>query len=79
MRWKDEERLIIISNFDASDSLGFELQLPPEMTGLWNLPEGSHQLKDQLSGRSLELMVSGITATTRVDIGPLESFILKFE
>ncbi|MFO7668288.1 MAG: hypothetical protein R6W31_01390, partial [Bacteroidales bacterium] len=79
VRWKDEERLIIVSNFDASDSSGFELQLPRDMVELWNLAEGSHQLKDQLSGHNLELIVSGITATTRVDIGPLESYILKFE
>ena len=31
VRWKGDERLIIVSNFDPDDTFGFELQLPEEV------------------------------------------------
>lgn len=75
VRWAQEEKLIIVSNFDARDSFGFELQLPPELVKTWGLQNGSSLLKDQLGGFTQELLVSDQTAKTRVDIAPLESFI----
>jgi len=77
VRWKGEERLIIISNFDATSSFGFELQLPGEILAVWNLKEGNYSLQDQLSEHSLELIVSGEHAEIRIDLEPLQSFILK--
>ncbi len=79
VRWKDEEKLILVVNFDASERYGFELELPEEVTRLWNLHEGSHRLQDQLSERSLELQVTGSRAWVRVDLDPLESLILSVE
>jgi len=76
VRWKDDERLIIVNNFDANDSFGFDLQLPAELLGEWNLADGVYKLTDQFTERNLELSVSGETAKTRVDIAPLESYIL---
>jgi len=76
VRWKGEERLIIVTNFDAGSSFGFELQLPPEITSEWELKEGKYSLQDQLSEHSLELTVSGESAECRIDLEPLQSFIL---
>lgn len=78
VRWKAEDRLIIVSNFDAANSFGFELQLPPEITEAWGLEEGSCQLEDQLSGQKLELHVREGKAELRIDLEPLRSFILQF-
>jgi len=70
------EQLIIVTNFDASDKYGFELQLPEDLVENWNLAYGTYTLNDQLSDRSLELQVKNGKAETRVDIDPLESLIL---
>ena len=78
-RWKGEDRLIIISNFDANDSFGFELQLPGEVIQAWDLQEGEYTLKDQLSDATLKLILSGEKAETRVDLKPLQSLILKLQ
>jgi glycosidase len=59
------EILIIVVNFDAEDSFGFELMLPDD-------------LEEQLSGRSFLLEVNN-GARTRIDIDPLESLILRLE
>ncbi len=79
VRWKGEDRLIIISNFDANDSFGFELQLPGEVIQAWDLQKGEYTLKDQLSDASLKLILSGEKAETRVDLNPLQSLILKLQ
>ena len=79
VRWKDDEKLIIVSNFDSGDTFGFELQLPPEIVELWKLANGTYKLTDQMSGNKFEMRVSGGSAMIRVDMEPLESFILKLE
>ncbi len=76
-RWKDEERLIIITNFDANDTFGFELQLPENLIGTWNLHDGVYVLEDQLGDRTMELHVKKGKAETRIDLDPLESLILR--
>jgi len=77
VRWKGEERLIILANFDPDSTFGFELQLPGEIIALWNLEDGNYTLEDQLSDGSFDLTVSDRNAETRIDIEPLQSFILK--
>jgi hypothetical protein len=79
VRWKGNERLIIVSNFDPDDTFGFELQLPREIITIWNLEDGSYTLKDQLTDRSIELGVSEGSAETRIDMEPLQSFILQLQ
>jgi glycosidase len=76
-RWKGEEKLLIISNFDAQDSFGFELALPQELIGEWKLEPGTYELEDQLGSFSGSLEVGADGARTRIDIRPLESLILR--
>jgi glycosidase len=78
VRWSNEEQLIVVSNFSDSDSFGFELQLPENLINRLQLKEGSHEVKDQLyhTYKSI-LKVENTKASVRIDIKPLESFILK--
>ena len=79
VRWKGKERLLIVVNFDASDSFGFDLQLPGELIKLWNLQEGNYALRDQISSEILSLSVSQEGANTRIDLQPLQSLILSIQ
>jgi glycosidase len=79
VRWKDLERLIIVTNFDANDTLGFELRVPREIITVWNLEDGNYTLNDQLSEHTVDLSIQAGKATTRIDLKPLQSFILKFQ
>jgi glycosidase len=76
VRWKDEERLVILCNFDSQDTFGFELQIPGEVIKTWGLKDGKHSIEDQLNERTLELKVSGGQGKIKMDIKPLESMIL---
>jgi glycosidase len=80
VRWSDEERLLIISNFSSTDTFGFELQLTPEIINIWRLLDGNYPLKDILyDEKSFLLKKQNGKTSVRIDINPLESFILSLE
>ena len=71
------EILIIVVNFDARETYGFELMLPGDLLEIWGLVPGSYPLEEQLYGRTFLLNVNNGRAATRIDIDPLESLILR--
>jgi glycosidase len=80
VRWGKEEKLIIVSNFNSDNAYGFELQLPENIISDWGLQDGDYQAKDQLYNKYLStLKVINNQAKIRIDIKPLESFILKIK
>jgi glycosidase len=79
VRWKDGERLIVVSNFDSNQSFGFELRLPEELLSTWGMLDGKYALEDMLSNRNEILQVEGDQASLRVDLEPLESLILSIK
>ncbi|MFH4964817.1 alpha-amylase family glycosyl hydrolase [Gaetbulibacter sp. M235] len=80
MRWSDEEQLIIVSNFNDTDTFGFELQLPEDLVSKLDLKDGDYQVTDQLYGSyTSTLKVIDHKASVRIDVKPLESFILKLK
>ena len=79
VRCRDNERLIIVSNFDSHDTFGFDLGLPGEIIHAWDLSEGTYTLSDQLDGSTNHLIVENGTAKTRVEMKPLESFIFRLK
>lgn len=80
VRWSDDEKLIIVTNFDANDSFGFDLQLPQEIIEKWGFSDGNYSVEDQLyHNETGNLEISGNRGQLRVDIKPLESFIFKVE
>lgn len=80
VRWSDEEQLLIISNFSSENSYGFDLGLPQNIIEKWNLKDGEYLLEDQLYKKySSKLVVKNTQAKVRIDLKPLESFILKIQ
>lgn len=80
VRWSSNEKLIIISNFNSENTYGFELQLPEDLVSKLGLEEGSYELKDLLYNKyKSTLKVENGKVQTRIDIGPLESFILRID
>lgn len=80
VRWSDDEKLIVISNFNAEHTYGFELQLPEDLVQKLELEDGEYEVKDQLyNSYTSTLKVKNGKAQVRIDIKPLESFILKIK
>lgn len=79
VRWKDEDRLIVVSNFEETDHV-FQLKLDPDIIEKWNLQNGTHILADQLNkGNKIELVVESNSAFADIKLAGLESVILKVE
>ncbi|WP_242203142.1 alpha-amylase family glycosyl hydrolase [Aestuariivivens insulae] len=80
VRWSNEEKLIIISNFDANKEYSFNLKLPESLIDKWGLKHGKYQLKDMLYNQySSNLTIHKDQASIPITIHPLESFILKVQ
>jgi glycosidase len=80
VRWSENEKLIVVSNFNAENTYGFELGLPQDIIEKWNLKDGKYQVVDQLYNTyTSTLKIENNKARVRVDVKPLESFILKLK
>jgi glycosidase len=78
VRWSLDQKLIIITNFDKNDSFGFELQLPASIVTAWGLENVEYDLEEKLYGKvNAKLYVDQGQAKVRVDLKPLESWILE--
>ena len=79
VRWSDTERLIVVSNFEATDSRVFDLKIPEEIVKIWNLKDGSHQVEDALYGSKKELRIKNGVGKIAVSLEPLQSYIFKLQ
>jgi len=78
VRWSDNQKLLIICNFDAEQTFGFDLEIPSDLIEKWNLKSGELVLSEKLYGKvNPVLKISDGKATVRVDLKPLESLVLE--
>ncbi len=80
VRWSDDEKLIVISNFDREKSYDFELKIPEDVISKWGLAEGSYPLKEKLYGKQQKRLsvVEGLGKIS-LQLEPLQSFIFSIE
>lgn len=80
VRWSEDEKLIISSNFSAIETYGFDLFIPQDIISKWNLNDGLHKVREQLYGSYIsELKVENGMGKIRIDLKPLESVVLKID
>ncbi|WP_246139860.1 alpha-amylase family protein [Flagellimonas hymeniacidonis] len=80
VRWSDNEKLIIVSNFDAHKNYEFELKIPEQVIAKWNLPNEEFSLKEELYGQvKTTLLVKNGQGKMDVKLAPLESYIFSIE
>jgi len=78
VRWKDGERLVVISSFDADTSHDLEVRIPAEIIASWKLDDGRYMLDEQLYRRNhAQLGVKKGVGTFRITLEPLGSAVLK--
>ncbi|TBN00891.1 alpha-amylase [Hyunsoonleella flava] len=80
VRWSNNEKLIIVSNFDDDNSYKFDLKLPKAVIESWELTNGDYQVEDQLYNTfKSTLKVENGWGSIKIKVKPLESFILKLK
>ena len=80
VRWSENQKLLVITNFDATETFGFDLELPEFVIVKWGLAEGSYPLLDRLyETYKPVLTIANGKGKVRIDIKPLQSFILEVQ
>ena len=52
VRWSSNEKLVVVSNFDASKTYNIDLKIPEEIITQWQLKNQDYNLKEELYGQS---------------------------
>jgi len=77
-RWNDDERLVVVSNFDSDSARDLELHIPAEVIESWQLRDGHYMLDEQLYRRNhAQLIVDNGEGQFRISLEPLGSAVLK--
>ena len=76
-RWSAQQKLIVISHFNPDSAVSFNLSLPAELIGEWQLSDGSYPLRDALSNTSYQLQVQDGVGSIALNLAPLASVILE--
>jgi glycosidase len=76
-RWSKNQKLIIIVNFDVTDSFSFDLKVPSELLQQWGLMDGTHELRDILSDKKNILNIIDKEGHIDLHLEPLKSFIFE--
>lgn len=80
VRWSSEEKLIVVSNFDAAKKYAFDLKLPEDVISKWNLEDGEYNLVDELYGEAEpNLKVENGKGQFNVELQPLQSYIFSLK
>jgi len=78
VRWKDDERVIVVSNFDSAKGRDLTVEIPPDVISEWQLDDGRYALEEQLYGlNNSELTVDNGKGLFRLRLEPLESVVFK--
>ncbi len=78
MRWQDDERLVIASSFDESNSREVQIDLPADMIKKFGLADGRYTLNELLYGEiNPHLVVENGRGSIRIRLSPLGSTVLR--
>ncbi len=79
-RWSEQEKLIVVSNFDSKNSYQYSLELPKKLLGKWQLRPGVYSLTDLLYGKKNTLTVhNNNSASIELEIKPLSSYVFQLQ
>jgi len=79
-RWAEDSKVIVVSNFSASEKSNFRLALPPELIVQWQLTNGTFPLTEQLSTNNknnTQLIVNKENAFIDIQLEPLQSMVFS--
>ncbi len=77
-RWDEEQKLLVVTNFDETQSVNTVLHLSPELLKAWNLKLGNREIQEVLFGKkTTQLRVDTQGAQIDLALGPWESAVFE--
>lgn len=78
VRWDEDEKLIVVTNFDTEKHYDFELKIPEDVISKWALKNSHYYLKEELYGvKGFDLEVEDGIGKIKISLKPLESYVLS--
>ena len=78
VRWSENQKLIVITNFSSMTKSSFDLKIPADIIEKWHLKDGNYKLNEQLyHSKNAILNVKNGLGTTNIEINPLDSFVFE--
>ena len=80
VRWSNNEKIIVLTNFDEYKSYSFELKIPEDIIAKWQLKSGTYSLTEQLYQEiNANMVVNNGQGKILLDLAPLQSYIFKVD
>lgn len=77
-RWDENQKLIVVTNFNEFQSMKMTLKLSPELLKVWNLEKGKREINEVMFGKKKTMLrVTEAGAEIDLDFGPLESAVFE--
>lgn len=76
-RYSAEQKLIVVSHFNAEQGTEFGLTIPAGLITKWQLADGNYSLQEQLTGSSNTLIVSNGEGKVSLALAPLGSVVYQ--
>ena len=77
-RWNENQKLIVVTNFDEFQSVKTTLKLSPELLKAWNLETGEREVKELMfRKKKTNLRVTHQGAEIDLELGPWESAVFE--
>ncbi len=77
VRYSQNEKLIIVTNFSWLTTSTFNLKIPSQIISTWKLEDGNYKIEDQLFGSKNILKVENGVGFINIKISPSDNFIYK--
>lgn len=78
VRWSENQKLIVITNFSSLTKSNFDLKIPADVIEKWQLKDGNYKLNEQLyHSKNAILNVKNGLATINIEINPLDSIVFE--
>jgi glycosidase len=75
-RWDENQKLIVVTNFDEFKSVKTTLKLSPELLKAWKLEKGEREIQEVMFGKKkTNLRVTDQGAEIDLELGPWESAV----
>ena len=79
VRYSNDEKLIVVVNFDTDKQHQFELRIPKHIISNWQLRNAQYELTDLLYEHKNSLKLKEGEGFVAITLKPLETFIFKIE
>jgi len=79
VRWSEDQKLVIASNFNATKTSDFSLGVPHNIVSEWDLTDGEYLLTELIGDTVSTLKVSDGVGTIDTNLAPLGSVIYQVE